>query len=389
MGPALTGRMAHPTAEAVSASTDDLRRTFSFAGWTTAVSSNDPDVLQWLAEFLSPWLTVGDEPDCDYRLDFHVDRCGYDEVRGTVGTSPSRHAESFVRDGQEVLYPVWSHSDGRETMVLDDVQVIYQLARLKHHVQILASAGAGRSRIAVMRAIRELLIVALRARGALLIHGAAVAVGDRIVILAGPRHTGKTTLLLHLLLALQGRLVANDRVFVWPEKNRFVALGVPTIVSLRPGTLEMLPAVADRLANSGFAWPLARAEVGLQAAAPGRPNISPAQLCDLLGVEPSPGGPLAAIVFPTPAPHDLLHVERLTGQAAVDAVAAAMFGGMGSWKTAGLWLDPSFEDRPRVTDTHIRCAAMAAQVPVFACTIGPGVLANAPALVDLVGSLIG
>ena len=380
--------MVHPTAEAVSASTGDLRRTFSFAGWTTAVSSNDPDALQWLAEFLSPWLSVGDEPVCDYRLDFHVDRSGYDEVRGTVGTSPSRHADSFVRDGQEVLYPVRSHSDGRETMVLDDVQVIYRLARLKRHVQILASAGAGRSRIAVMRAIRELLIVALRARGALLIHGAAVAVGDRIVILAGPRHTGKTTLLLHLLLALKGRLVANDRVFVWPENDRFVALGVPTIVSLRPGTLEMLPAVADRLANSGFAWSLARAEVG-QAAAPGRPNISPAQLCDLLGAEPSPGGPLAAIVFPTPAQHDLLHVERLNAQAAVDAVTTAMFGGVGPWKTAGLWLDPSFEDRPSAADTQIRCAAVAEQVPVFAWKIGPSVLATPPALVELVGSLIG
>jgi hypothetical protein len=377
--------MVHPTAEAVSASTGDLRRTFSFAGWTTAVSSNDPDVLQWLAEFLSPWLTVGNEPICDYRLDFHVDRCGYDEMRGTVGTSPSRHAESFVRDGQEVLYPVWSHSDSRETMVLDDVQVIYRLARLKRHVQILASAGAGRSRIAVMRAIRELLIVAHRARGALLIHGAAVAVGDRVVILAGPRHTGKTTLLLHLLLARKGRLVANDRVFVWPERDRFVALGVPTIVSLRPGTLRMLPAVADRLANSGFAWSLARAEVGQ---APGRPNISPVQLCGLLGVEPSPGGPLAAIVFPTPAQHDLLHVERLNGQAAVDAVTTAMFGGVGPWKTAGLWLDPSFEDRPGATDTQIRCVAMAEKVPMFACKIGPRVLATPPALVEIVGSLI-
>jgi len=387
MGPAFIGRMVHPTAEAVSASTGDLRRTFSFAGWTTALSSNDPDVLQWLAEFLSPWLTVGDEAICDYRLDFHVDRCGYEEVRGTVGTSPSRHAESFVRDGQEVLYPVWSHSDDRETMVLDDIQVIYQLARLKRDVQILANAGAGRSRIAVMRAVRELLIVALRARGALLIHGAALAVGDRIVILAGPRHTGKTTLLLHLLLALKGRLVANDRVFVWPENDRFVAFGVPTIVSLRPGTLEMLPAVADRLANSGFAWSLARAEVGLQAA-PGRPNISPAQLCDLLGVEPSPGGPLAAIVLPTPAPRDLLHVQRLTGQSAVDALTTAMFGGVGPWETAGLWLDPSFEDRPRAADTQIRCAAMAEQVPIFSCKIGPGVLAAPPALVELVGSLI-
>ncbi len=173
-----------------------------------------------------------------------------------------------------------------------------------------------------MRAIRELLIVALRVRGALLIHGAAVAIGERVVILAGPRQTGKTTLLLHLLQALQGRLVSNDRVFVWPQMNEFVTLGVPTIVSLRPGTLEMLPAVADRLARSGFAWPLARAEVHPDAA-PGRTAISPAQLCDLVEVEPSPGGPVAAIVFPTPAPHDLLHLERLTGEAAVDAVTTA------------------------------------------------------------------
>ena len=283
--------MAHPTPEAVPASTNDLRRTFSCAGWTTAVSSNDPHVLHWLAEFLSPWLTVGDEPVCDYRVDFHVDRRDYDEVRGAVGTSPSRHAESFVRDGQELLYPVWSHSYGRETMVLDDMRVVYRLTRLKRDVRILASAGAGRPRAALMRAIRELLIVALRVRGALLIHGAAVAIGERVVILAGPRQTGKTTLLLHLLQALQGRLVSNDRVFVWPQMNEFVTLGVPTIVSLRPGTLEMLPAVADRLARSGFAWPLARAEVCIRMLRQAGPPSVPRSCVTWWRLNRLPAGP--------------------------------------------------------------------------------------------------
>jgi hypothetical protein len=382
--------MAHPTPETVSGTTNDLRRTFSYAGWATAVSSNDLDVLHWLEEFLSPWFRVGDEPVCDYRVDFHVDQGEYDHVRGALGTSPSRHTESFVRDGQERLYPVWSHSDGRETMALDDARVVYHLTRLKRDVRILAGAGAGPSRAALMRLLRELFIVALRARGALLIHGAAVAVGDGVVILAGPRHTGKTTLLLHLLQATRGQLVANDRVFVWPLMNEFVTHGVPTIIALRPGTLEMLPAIADRLATRRFAWALARAEVALQPdAAPRRTSVSPAQLCDLLTVEPSPGGPLAAIVFPSPGPHELLHVERVTGAAAVDAVTTALFGGVGPWQTAGLWLDPSFEDRPRAADTNVLCAAVAARVPLFTCRIGPGVLANPSALVNLVGSLMG
>jgi hypothetical protein len=161
----------------------------------------------------------------DFRVNRHID----DEVGGAVGTSPSRHAESFVRDGQELLYPVWSDPDGHETMVLDEMRVVYRLARLERDVRILARAGA---------------------------------------------------------------------------------------------------------------WP----------------NISPAQLCDLMGVEPSTGGALAAIVFPTPAPHDLLHLEPLAGEAAVDALTTALFGGVGPWRTAGLWLDPSFEDRPSPS-TRTPCAA--------------------------------
>ena len=70
-------------------------------------------------------------------------------------------------------------------------------------------------------------------------------------------------------------------------------------------------------------------------------------------------------------------------------MTTALFGGVGPWKTAGLWLDPSFEHGPRATDTQVQCGAVAARVPVFACRIGPGVLANPQALMDLVGSLIG
>jgi hypothetical protein len=380
--------MSNP--DAVLASRQELRRTFSYAGWTTAVSTNDPDTLHWLAEFLSPWVTVGEDHSCDYRIDFHVDRQEYDRLRGAAGTSPVRHAESFVRDGQVVLAPVWHESQGVETMVAEDMRVVYRLARSAREARILARAGLGRPRAALLRAVRELFLIAHRARGALLIHGAAIAVRDRVVILAGPRQTGKTTLLLHLLSALQARLVANDRVFVWPDTNDVEARGVPTIVSLRPGTLEMLPGLADRLGASGFVWSLARAEVGPPPhAVPGRNSISPAQMCELTGVEPRSGGPLAAIVLPKPAvQHDQLHLDRLAGEAAEDAIGATLFGGAGPWPTAELWLDPFFEERPRADDTRARCATLAARVPVFACTIGREVLADSRALTDLVDAVL-
>jgi hypothetical protein len=81
---------------------------------------------------------------------------------------------------------------------------------------------------------------------------------------------------------------------------------MPTIVSLRAGTLEQRAGLRDELASGAwhFAATLrearARRASGIRqelSSASSIPGLSPAQLCSLLGVENLAGGRLARIVF--------------------------------------------------------------------------------------------
>ena len=366
-------------------------RSYSYPGFTIAVTSHDTATLDWLTEFLSPWLDVGTRAAADYDVTFTVDRNALHGLRRQARQQPHPTVPGFVRDGRVVLSPIWDDGPGRRTMVLSDVRAAYRIAREERRVDVVAGAGTGRPRVALMRAVRETTIIAVRRQGALLVHGSAFMTGDRAVILAGPRETGKTTVMLHALQDPRLAFVANDRVFVAIDaEGQAVARGLPTIVAMRPGTLAMLPHLAARLAERRFAWPLSLDEVrGAGAGAEARPDVTPAQLCDLLGVTPASGGRLAAVVFPRPGGSDALELARLSPEAAVAAFTAALVGGVGPWATSGIWFDASFEDGPTAAETASRCRALVARVPIYECRIGARVLADRAAMQALVARVAG
>jgi len=79
-------------------------------------------------------------------------------------------------------------------------------------------------------------------------------VGDRGVILAGPKKSGKTTLLMHLLSGGGADYVANDRVAVAWRDGVPVLRGMPTIITLREATASV-PHQRQHVVKRGFhAW---------------------------------------------------------------------------------------------------------------------------------------
>jgi hypothetical protein len=134
-------------------------------------------------------------------------------------------------------------------------------------------------------------------------------VSGRAVLVLGPKEAGKTTLLLHVLATGDAELVTNDRALVHaPDAAAPRALGVPTFVRVRDGTLAIFPELARGLLATprpyyyGLAELAALARDGGAAPAPrstdGSVVMTPAQLCDRLGIAPSRGGPLAAVLLP-------------------------------------------------------------------------------------------
>ena len=159
----------------------------------------------------------------------------------------------FVLDGGTVCHPEWKGSGPDERILFDaHYQAFYYVERRSGHVRILATPRPNLTRIALMRVVRELAMAASLARGGLLLHGAAFAIGGRGVVLAGPRRAGKSTLLLHALQAAGALFISNDRVLARQGQDRVVLRGMPTIVNLRPGTLATFPAVVVPRRGAGL-----------------------------------------------------------------------------------------------------------------------------------------
>jgi hypothetical protein len=114
------------------------------------------------------------------------------------------------------------------------------------------------------------------------LHAAAFESSGRAALIAGPKHSGKTTLLCYALASGQARMLANDRVFLAVAGDRVDAVGVPTLMSIRARTAQLFPAL-----DPPHATPLA----------PG-PVVTPQEFAARLSSSCVRDARLAAVVFP-------------------------------------------------------------------------------------------
>jgi hypothetical protein len=222
------------------------------------------------------------------------------------------------RSGREVMVLTTDRGTERWPLVaLDGRELAYdrtfkiavgvRASQSARDIEVLAATELPGGRLAALRVVRELAGAHLMSLGELPIHGAAVADGAGVTLFPGTKHAGKSSLLLYALLAGGTRYVANDRTFVRLDCETPLVRGVPTIVTLREGTLALAPSLQRAILSGAWHYSATVAE-GRAHQAAGTvpegagfrrpPGISPAQLAFLLGVECTPGGALARIVFP-------------------------------------------------------------------------------------------
>jgi hypothetical protein len=245
-----------------------------------------------------------------------------------------------------------------------------------------------------MRVVRELASNRAQQGGRFLLHASAFAVGDRGVIVGGPKAAGKTTFLVHALRAARVEYVSNDRVLVVPGARPRVR-GVPAIVSLRSDMLARFPAVAADLAAARYYQRLTLAEAAIRpepdaGQRAGLPRLSPIQLCRLLGVQARAECELAAMVFPriTGEP-GALALERLSPAEARARLESALFGiRPGRWVSAVFTL-PEDSPPPDRATLAAGCQALAEVIPGFECRLGLDAYASARSADDLVRTLLG
>jgi hypothetical protein len=132
-----------------------------------------------------------------------------------------------------------------------------------------ALADGGRSLAALHLPV--VLAFALRHHGLFHLHAAALAAGERAVLVAGQSGVGKTTLALALLEAGLAWL-CDDAAFLTEREGAPWLEGVPRPFHLRPRTVDAFPRAA---AGAGAADASGRRELDAEAAWPGRMTRGP------------------------------------------------------------------------------------------------------------------
>ncbi|MEO8602137.1 MAG: hypothetical protein ABI629_06145 [bacterium] len=356
---------------------------FTYRGLTVRVDDPEAADLAWLEEFLAPAFATRPRsaPDCTVRV--VRDAARYARLQAPGAGVASAPLAGLVLDSGPVAMPAWESGDGELTVCNAEVRIVYVLGRDRRQVQVISAANAGTLRTALMKVVREFAMSAAWTRDSLVLHAAAVAVGERAVLISGPKNAGKTSLLLHALRASGARLLSNDRVVVDLATMPAAAHGMPTIVSLRPGSVEQIAAAAGSRAHLRYNSRHTIAECEAAAAPTGtvsrKLGFSPAQLGRALGVELIGCAVPAAIVFPqvTQQPGGL-QLRRLSLDDAVQRLPDSLFGARALLHTSDVFNLSGAPPPLTLADLSDIWRRLVALTPVFECLLGLDAYAGDP-----------
>jgi hypothetical protein len=223
---------------------------FRFDGLTVRVSCGERGHLAWLEEFLTPWFEIVPPGAAECEVAIVEDEHEYERRLAIAPGPEAATAHCFSLDSGSVRLPLWP-ADGGGRVVFDPrLRAFYEVARGR--VEVLVRPRDLSARFAAMRVVRELAQERSRANGCLLLHAAALSLNDRTFLIAGEKGAGKTSLVVASLLGKAGRFVSNDRIVVGVDAEGAVAHGMPTLVSVRPPTLEAHPDLRRGLELAGY-----------------------------------------------------------------------------------------------------------------------------------------
>jgi hypothetical protein len=357
-------------------------RQLVYRGLAVRVDGVDDD-LAWLHEFLAPAFVARDGGDADWHVQLVSDATAL--ARLQAHTAGARGLVSWlVLDRGPVRLPAWSDGAGGLLVRDDGAGAAYRIDAEQQRLDIVCAPHERTRRTALMKAVRELAMSSAWTPDSLVLHAAACADARGALLIAGPKRAGKSSLLLHLLRAPGMRLLSNDRVVVDCGTAPFAAHGMPTIVSLRHGTVEQLCATAAD-ASAPFRYGYTRTLAEAEASPPPtdsspRPiNVSPAQLSRLLGVDMIGSAVPLALLLPRVDPQAAgIGLRRLDAETAAAHLADVSFGAA---------LPPHISDVLRSSTASVPDAVAVRRVwrrlverlRVFECRLGPDAYRTDPA----------
>ncbi|HJQ85780.1 MAG TPA: hypothetical protein VKA21_16955, partial [Candidatus Binatia bacterium] len=211
-----------------------------------AVTVDAPPIAAWLDEFLLPSFLPWTGEAADFAVRVRTEAAAHDAIaaRRPPGTLAARPV--FALDREVVSHPSWIQS-GRTVLADERYGTFYVVG--DEAVEVVADPRVPLFRSGPMRVVREIATARVLADPTRLqLHAAALEVDGRAILIAGAKGAGKTTLLAYLAGAPRARILGNDRALLARRDGAITVRGVPTIVSVRPETRALLPALFGGLA---------------------------------------------------------------------------------------------------------------------------------------------
>jgi hypothetical protein len=348
------------------------RRDFHFGGGTIGVEAAD-EPLAWLHEFVTPHFASPDGRAADRVVTLTIDPREHARLASHGPHRQRTTRPCFTLDSGIVCGQVWDVPGADEVVLDEERDAFYRRQRDEPgRIEVVVARDGTDARIAIMRAVREYAMAYARRSGWMLLHAAAVSIGNETFVIAGPKRAGKTTLLLHALRNERGAYLANDRVALASEPSGLTVHGIPTIVVVRRDSASRFAGLAAQLTDARYHYrdrvADGRAEPRAVTPMPAATwALSPPQLCHLLDVESRASARVTAVVFPSIGAHGGTMLAKLGAQQALDAWRGALFracppGGLFSIGDDG-------GASPDVSVERL-ASAFATQVPSVACHVG-------------------
>ena len=283
---------------------------------------------------------------------------------------------AFVLDQRILTTPCWPSPSNGRPVFFDAAHHALYLTDARPGVTVVTRAGGRLFRGAVMRIVRELAMARAWTRTSAVLHASAFAGLQGAVVMTGPKRSGKTSLLLHCLHASGTAFLANDRIVLFDEGQRFTAQGMPSLVSLRHSTIGLFPRLAETLSARRYRAHLTPGEMEAMPAATRSDMdgaISPSQLCHAIDVPMAEAASLAAVLLPRV---DLssrgLRIEAVAPDLVQDRFDDVIFAASAGGRTSEVFRTRDADtlvDTARARDLWLRAAGA---VPVLDCRIGRG-----------------
>lgn len=362
------------------------RTLWAYDGLTVGVQTHRETDAEWLAEMLVPAFSRGSGGPADLEVELRVDPERFAELQARGPAAPGELVAGAVLDDSTERFERWTR--GPHSGEAGPEQIAFDPQFRTFHevwpgVRVRLTAGGGEfGRLALMRVVRELAMQASLRRGSVFLHAAAFGVSAGAIVVAGEKGAGKTTTLSWSLSLLEeARFLANDRVRLHASSRdpaAFTARAMPTVLSFRPASLALLPALEARLRGErGMAFHSRseardRDDLGPLAPFPdGRIGLKPTRYGELLGRGTEAEAEVAAIVFPELAGDPGgLRARRLAPAEAAPRLVGALFGAADPGRRSELYALPRAGPFPTAAELRERAGRIAARVPAWTWRVG-------------------